>query len=149
MEQQLKIQRLEATIEKMKQLKPEQFHYADYVHEWDHRTGCGTVCCVGGWYPQWFPESGLIYFGAGMDLRFRNGEIADDAEDGLQNWHGLESNVINYLFYGGLRSHNSGGRANQIPALFPGAPDSHTRNGLPQVIRQFEFILQLLKENKL
>jgi hypothetical protein len=53
------IERLDATIEKIKTLKPEQFNYNAYVT--NEKDGCGTTCCIAGWYPVWFPESELTW----------------------------------------------------------------------------------------
>lgn len=53
----LTLQRLRATREKMDTLKPKDFNYDSFVAKDDGR--CGTVCCIAGWHPKWFPDAGV------------------------------------------------------------------------------------------
>lgn len=37
-------------------LRPEEFNYAGWIMEWDRTHECGSVCCLLGWFPRFFPE---------------------------------------------------------------------------------------------
>lgn len=49
-----KKQKWEALIAFIDQLREEQFKYSFFVSEMRH--GCGTVCCIAGWFPKIFPK---------------------------------------------------------------------------------------------
>jgi hypothetical protein len=44
-----------AIIEFLEKLDESQFDYGDFVSKTDD-NGCGTVCCVAGWFPAIFPN---------------------------------------------------------------------------------------------
>jgi hypothetical protein len=97
MDKNLVIQRLENTIEKLKQLPPENFNYSLWIT--DSKEDCGTVCCVGGWYPKWFPQSGLIWVDilGGVEIDHVDGMLIVDA---LSAWHGISIPETKALFAG-------------------------------------------------
>lgn len=94
MTKELILQRLQLTIDKLKQLSPAQFNYESYVTEFNNK-GCGTVCCVAGWYPEWFREAGLKW----NEL---HGLISDESHPlyTLAAYHGVNDEIIDCLFYG-------------------------------------------------
>lgn len=93
MKKELIIKRLKATRAKMDELKEEQFDYEMFVSEWNEARTCGTVCCVAGWYPRWFPKAGV---------RFRHFRLIcpPDMKAMLSKWHGVSFYIIDALFYG-------------------------------------------------
>jgi len=103
MEKKLVVKRLKDTLEKLKELEEENFSYNRFVKSDD--GFCGTVCCVAGWYPKWFPEANLIwrrcpyypmkYF---VDLEFSGGTIYE----ALSLYHGISEELAQVLFYGDI-----------------------------------------------
>lgn len=139
MDQQLKIDRLAATIEKMKELREEQFNYTFFVSQFEEGKNCGTVCCVAGWYPKWFPESG-IYWG---QRTINPNDSLLQIKDRLSYFHGLNIEIIKYLFFG------DGDSFDTLYTLFLEGPISCVDNRISDVIKQFEFVLKILKEGKI
>lgn len=41
----------------LRTLKPKQFYFGKFVHSFDVKKECGTVCCAYGWLPKIFPRS--------------------------------------------------------------------------------------------
>ncbi len=101
MKKQLIIQRFQDTIDMMKQLKPEEFDYGDFVSE--RKENCGTVCCIAGWYPKYFPESELIWSSTRSKfyLDLTNLNNSTDVMPVLMKWHGISRELANAIFYGG------------------------------------------------
>lgn len=141
MELSLVLERLKATIEKMKTLKNTQFHYSVFVSKYDEKSECGTVCCVAGWYGNWFKEHGFFYYQENHFFDFRS--IGRKTESGvnyeigeiLGEYHGLSYSIISTLFYGkDLRCENGT------------LVDNSILNGLPNVIRVFERVYELLEK---
>ena len=108
MKKSLILKRLWATIEKLVNLDPEQFSYSELVSEGNTEKVCGTVCCVAGWYPKWFPKAELIWdlsyssagFIQGIDLYPVNNNISTNVSNKLSEYHGLNDDIIDFLFYG-------------------------------------------------
>lgn len=107
------IERLDATIEKIKTLKPEQFNYDAFVTE--GKDGCGTTCCVAGWYPIWFPESKLKWVRSNNNYDTKDTVLLETSVmpfnptsmdrnyyiiKSLVEYHGLTRKVIKALFTG-------------------------------------------------
>lgn len=95
MEKQLILERLQLTIDKLKTLKESQYLNRSgygYVKTVDKNglTSCGDVA---GWYPIWFPDSGVKMCGYGIDFDFRNGFTT------LSLYHGVNSRIVGYLFF--------------------------------------------------
>lgn len=140
------IERIEATIKKMKALLPEKFNYSVWVTKTNKEHICGTVCCVGGWYPTWFPSSGIK-----LD---ENLEIDPET---LSKYHGIDYNLVGTLFLGDdLYEHYQ----NKERGIWkPIKKDiettihiSHKNGGqskLPDVILVWEAVLGLIKEGRL
>jgi hypothetical protein len=42
---------------KMDELKEEEFNFLELVSHYDIINDCGTVCCIAGWFPKWFPKN--------------------------------------------------------------------------------------------
>ena len=101
MEKKLVVKRLKDTLKKLKELEKAKFSYHRFVESYD--GFCGTVCCVAGWYPKWFPESNLTWrkfhssFMPGfVDLEFLEGQICE----ALTIHHGISHELVQVLFYG-------------------------------------------------
>lgn len=92
------LRRLQNTVKKLKALPNAKFNYESYVSESETDTNgnlCGTVCCVVGWYPKWFPESEIRWSSYGS-LDSPIGRI----QDKLKQYHGISLDLVNVLFYG-------------------------------------------------
>lgn len=109
MNKQLILDRLIATRKKLRNLPDSKFDYSGYITK--YHNGCGTVCCVAGHYPLWFPEAGLVYRSVYDDpeyWEFGKQKVYLDTISGstrgisnlLANYHGLKEDLIAYLFYG-------------------------------------------------
>ena len=48
------IAHIKEVLEFSKELKSNQFDFSTYVTE--AHNECGTVCCMLGWYPKWYPN---------------------------------------------------------------------------------------------
>src|SRR6478609_1840397 len=113
----LAIKRLENTIVKLKRLHADKFDYSNFVTKLDSETKCPTVCCVAGWYPTWFKNSGFIweetaqYYFRGESITKTLGVVGGkkdkvwfmrmaEIKAQLIKWHGLDTSVIEYLFFG-------------------------------------------------
>lgn len=99
MELQLIIERLNATIEKLDELKPEQFSNGRFVSEFDTKEWKALKADTAGFYPIWFPDYGFKYV--------RNDAIWTIQKDGmnditraLMQYHGLSTSLVHCLFYG-------------------------------------------------
>ena len=104
--------RMQSTIDKMLEMykanESHKFNFADIVHEDEIKSEtefCGTVCCVAGWYPVWFPESGVKYI-------IRNVQKFDEPAPTkhvsldifsidriLRGYHGINNIILETLFY--------------------------------------------------
>lgn len=144
MELQLILQRLKATIDKMETLSESQFNYLNIVTKFDFQENCGTVCCVAGWYPVWFPKEGFQY-----EIIYSDSDIAGfdivQVVDGIPysgggqidlcEYHGLSLSIIQTLFYGEtLLAENEVLVENDI------------ENNLDTVIRVFKRVYELLEK---
>jgi hypothetical protein len=101
MEKALILSRLQDTIDKLKELDPSKFNYSHFIDEYDADKGCGTVCCVAGWYPTWFPLAHLRYLVSFGEVELIS-ELGDpvDIQSALISFHGLGSVLVRALFYG-------------------------------------------------
>lgn len=94
MEKALILQRLKDTIDKAKELEPHQFNLENWVTEYNYKNNCGTVCCIAGWYPKWFPEAGLKWDG---ELLVSTIHLFPGAA--VREWHGFKfDHPIDYIF---------------------------------------------------
>jgi hypothetical protein len=89
--------KLQLTLDKLKELPEELFFYRTFVKTYNEKNQCGTVCCVAGWYPFWFPESGLIW--SPKTNGILNTNDGNHIEDKLVSFHKLDEDVILDLFY--------------------------------------------------
>ena len=95
--------KLEIILEKVKTLKEEQFRFEEWITEFDEEKSCGTVCCIVGWMPQWFPNCGIKYM-------YEYGYLELCVEDEIDSYErimshlstllGIPLNVVEYLFAG-------------------------------------------------
>lgn len=99
MEKALILERLKATRTMMDTLKEEQFNYGNFIYEFENE--CGTVCCIAGWYPKWFPDSGLKWGKIGDHLSLVSDKPSYIAVFSvLSKFHGLNELTIFALFAG-------------------------------------------------
>lgn len=90
------VENLRLILSKLKTLKPKEFDFSSFVTEFDRENGCGTVCCVVGWFPKWFPNSGLIWKNDDLECVNEKEEIKEHLVNLLQ----LPYSWIEYLFFG-------------------------------------------------
>lgn len=90
------VRRLKKTITRLNKLDRDKFDYSAFVGEFNQEKECGTVCCVVGWYPKWFPESNIKWVWGGADIS--GGRVSVDRR--LVNYHGVNEATIGTLFYG-------------------------------------------------
>ncbi len=132
MNKDLVIKRLQATMEMLLALDESKFDYHSIVKQFDENE-CGTVCCVGGWYPKWFPESKLKWVMVNMLGSVKPHLTINNMSDKLEAWHGLNWYIISVLFYGecGL------------------GLDGNLAASTEEVYKRFERVLNLIQSNKL
>lgn len=103
MEKFLIIRRLNGTIKMLKSLKDRQFYFSDYVKKYKEKkngTLCGTVCCVAGWYPKYFPKSEMVWSRYDDNNVMVTSNKWGNIDRGLGEYHGLSESFISALFYG-------------------------------------------------
>ena len=105
------VEKLELILEKLKTLKPEQFVFYDFVEEYDTK-GCGTVCCVVGWFPRFFPNSGFKWQEGDLLSKIHNSTRTEKIQLHLKELLGLPISWIEYLFFGDSQRPN-----NNLPSL--------------------------------
>lgn len=96
MEKDLVIERLDNTIGMLKWLDPSAFDFTTWVSE--SQRDCGTVCCVAGWYPKFFPEVGLYWGRDTVDSLNLYPRIGNSIIGTLSVYHGLSEPLIAALF---------------------------------------------------
>lgn len=141
MKKELIIERLEATIKMLRQLKTEEFCYESLVDKED--GDCGTVCCVAGWYPKYFPEHGFEWtrrkharlMATGVDSHFPTA---------LMKYHGMRIELIEFLFYA-CTSNSMAQR--QLCNIFAFEPKQDW--DLKKVTYLFAHCLELIQDGKL
>jgi hypothetical protein len=113
MEKRQILHRLWATVKQLVNLPDDNFAYNLYVTKGNIDKGCGTVCCVAGWYPKWFPESGLKWESiADKTVKLCNWETL--VSDCLEDYHGLSFEIICFLFYGNQPSLTLSGKGLEL-----------------------------------
>lgn len=126
------IENLEKILERVKTLKPEQFNFESYVTEFDEEKGCGTVCCIAGYLPQWFPNCGLSYKNRWEEMTIVSQD--HDITTHLKILVGLPYDWINYLFYG---------KSCPVDSL----PQLKITSSLEEVMDAWEKTIEYLKTN--
>mgnify|MGYP001182245430 CR=1 FL=1 len=53
---------VQLVLDRASTLTPSEFDYVSYIAAWDEEHMCGTVCCLLGWFPRFFPEQ-VDWFG--------------------------------------------------------------------------------------
>lgn len=106
------VEKLELILEKIKTLKPKQFNFAHFVSDYDEENGCGTVCCIVGWFPKFFPKSGF---------KWKDGELRSEIYE-TKRTEGIQQHLcqllnlplvwVEYLFFGYSKKPN-----NNLPYL--------------------------------
>lgn len=147
------ISRLQMTLDKLKELPSRNFKYENYVSkskELKDGSTCGTVCCVAGWYPAWFPKAGLIWAEHTLKSKSCSNYYSYDSDaitKNLANYHGISEDLVNVLFYGRIEYFESNKKF--IDGYHIGIKkDVHevTKN---DIIELFEFVLELIKNNQI
>lgn len=126
---------LQKILDKIETLQPEEFNFSSYVTKFDKEHQCGTVCCVLGWFPKWFPKSGIKWKTDGS-LYSETGNIYSQ----LQKLTGCSDDVIEYLFYGKMFEILQQEHKENIPKL-----SSHSN--LEEVKNAFKYIINCYEEN--
>lgn len=95
------LERFQATLLMLLGLREDQFIYNHYVGKSDMENGCGTMCCIMGWYPKYLPESGLIWRlnHNQTDITVSFGQCGDPDVQ-LTNYHGISYDLMMAIFYG-------------------------------------------------
>lgn len=97
------LKRLEATITMLHSLEPEQFDYSEFVRKGEiyNNKPCGTVCCVAGWYPLYFPKANLQWKAMEDRVELREEYMGRRTiKNRLIKYHGLHEDIISFLFWG-------------------------------------------------
>lgn len=140
------IQRLEATLIMLHSLKAGEFNYKHYIAKDNPEHTCGTTCCLAGWYPRYFPESGLIWEKgvSSVVLTFEYGVsrrgLGVDVEQVLADYHGFSAPLTRAIFYGA-------GLDDIISPVDCLAVDSRSIQGRSKtaIIKRLEHILALIQ----
>lgn len=142
------LRRLKKTITKLSKLKKENFNYELFVDKWNKEKQCGTVCCVAGWYPKWFPEAGLIWTKRSHDLSAGKGVNGgwSGIEYKLMKYHGLTEKAIGSIFYGrGLYERESLTMEVVIQQMVKDVQFDMDRVTVKQVTARFKKILKFVQ----
>lgn len=110
-EKDLVLKRLWKTLEMIVNLEDEELYYDNFVNRYKYRDGCGTQCCVAGWYPKYFPESklkwkkgdftGIVYLSVtGKVSKATPEQHFIYIEEALEKYHMLDNSILGFLFYG-------------------------------------------------
>lgn len=99
------IGRLTKTYEKFKALHHSKFVYSDFVakHEEDEQGNiCGTVCCIMGWHPQWYPKhfKWILLLGGSYMNVVPIDNNRKPLNQSLREFYGIDNDLIDCLFYG-------------------------------------------------
>ena len=104
------LERLQSTIDKLKNLDESQFEFTAFVTDWrlhsditkHHVTGYGVVCDTVGWYPRWYPESGFTYklCTYNVNLFYEEDFHPKSIIKGLMKHHGISQTLVGVLFFG-------------------------------------------------
>lgn len=87
------------TVEFMQQLKPSQFNYQQWVTKGE--SGCGTVCCIAGWYPKYRPDSGLVWSSFyGNVILVKGKDKGANIATSLKLYHKISIDLVKFLFMG-------------------------------------------------
>lgn len=95
----MNIKLLERTLSKIKDLKEEEFKFDLEITK--SKDTCGTVCCIMGWLPKFFPEMDFTwkeYTGFKKLVVFYNNQPLYTSN--LKEIYGLDSKDVSYLFTG-------------------------------------------------
>lgn len=146
MEKKIVIDRLDATIKMLEGLQAHEFKYSKFVHACDTKQKCGTVCCIAGWYPKFFPEAGLTWLEfdteewPGLVDLYAGGEGRITIDSTLIEYHNLKQHAINHLFYG-----------EDLYIEFEGIGivglTNDLTNGLPEVLVVWKTFVDYMKTN--
>lgn len=57
----MNIERLKKALEAWKKIPKKIFYFNEFVAEYDFKNQCGSVCCLMGWSPKYYPELGYYW----------------------------------------------------------------------------------------
>lgn len=128
------IENLEKILGKVKQLQPHEFDFSKYITKFDFENKCGTVCCVLGYFPKWFPNCGVAYNTKDRicTLEGLNDDVGFITH--LSLLIGISRDWIEYLFY-----------AEQCQE--EGFPKLRADSSLEEVTRALELVIEYFKSN--
>ena len=123
-------EKFEKIIAFLETLDEQQFNYEVYVTDFDKETNCGTVCCVGGWFPRIFPEDFQWIGSLGKDRLYVKGNREDfdqTVKESIQEFLEISEFIYQALFHG------------MIPRQIKlGLPKTNIYSNLSEVIHLFK-----------
>lgn len=148
------LKRLNATLKKLIALPDNKFYYGDFVRRSkviDRKTGetCGTVCCVAGWYPAWFPEARLIWNKEGgleSELNNHDYDHYDDIAEAMMRYHGIGYNLTQVLFYGQKEEFYTNKFDRNLLTIELGIGETH-KIPKKEVVKLFKLVIDLIKKD--
>jgi hypothetical protein len=147
------ISRLQKTLKNLKELPSRSFNYGNFVSKskkLKDGSTCGTVCCVAGWYPKWFPEAGLIWYDHTLEAKSTPKENLDgysnDINITLAKYHGISFQLVDILFYG--QKEIIYGK-NDILSYYLGFEKDTFLIKKDEVIQLFQLIINLIKKDQI
>ncbi len=145
------LKRLNATLKKLIALPDNKFRYDNFVSkskvvDKDTEQTCGTVCCVAGWYPAWFPEAGLIWDDHGLESVKKTNNYDDDICNALMKYHGIGYHLTQVLFYGQKEQFNTNKFDSDLFTLEIGIGETY-RVPKKNVVKLFKLVINLIKKD--
>lgn len=144
------LKRLNATLKKLIALPDNKFYYSDFVRRSkvvDRKTGetCGTVCCVAGWYPAWFPDAGLVWKDHGLHS-VEESDSYDDISEAMQKYHGIGYNLTQVLFYGQKEEFYTNKFDRNLLTIELGIGETY-KIPKKEVVKLFKLVIDLIKKD--
>lgn len=104
-------EKVQLVLDKFKKnIKPKQFAFSQYVSEFDYENICGTVCCIAGWFPKLFPNSGFKWDEEYESIIHDSGK---NIIDSLSNLLDINLRLVEYLFIGSYDIHDDAPQLNE------------------------------------
>ncbi len=119
-------------------LKEEEFNYSQFVTKFDKKNNCGTVCCIAGHLPRWYPKQ-WKWHGSDKYPTLKKNEVEFyRTRIDLCTFFETNSDIILALFYG-----------YPIDELkIKLMRDDEMQNArLPEIKERFDKVIEYLKEN--
>lgn len=137
---------LKIILDKFKQeVSKDQFRFSHMVTEFDTENNCGTICCIVGWFPKLFPNSGFIWVKDGNSIYHTIQTLNGGSIKGnLMDLIGTSSScLINYLFYGKNYQYPN------FTTKYKDRPKLSIDSTYDEVILAWEYMIQNYKEESM